>query len=209
MKAKAYTTEGKARSAGVELPEAVFDGTVSEAALHQVVKAYQANQRQGTASTKNRAKMTSGGRKPWRQKGTGRARVGTIRSPLWRGGAVVFGPQPRNHSSRVPKKVRQLAVQSALNARALEGDLLVIEPFAQEAPRTKDIVRLMSGLEIENANTLILTDGLNRNVYLSSRNIPGVQVKPWSEASAYDVLWSDVVVVEESALSGAVDEEES
>lgn len=211
MKAKAYTTEGKARSAGVELPESLFDGTVSESALHQVVKAHRANQRQGTAATKNRAKMTSGGRKPWRQKGTGRARAGTIRSPLWRGGAVVFGPQPRDYSSRVPKKVRQLAVQSALNARALEGDLLVIEPFGLEAPRTKDIVRLMSGLEIENANTLILTNGVNRNVYLSGRNLPGVQIKPWGEASAYDVLWSDVVVVEETALTGTAegDEEES
>ena len=207
MKAKAYTTDGKARSAGVELPATVFDGHVNEAALHQVVKAYQANQRQGTAATKNRAKMTSGGRKPWRQKGTGRARVGTIRSPLWRGGAIVFGPQPRQHSSRVPKKVRQLAVQSALNARALEGDLLVIDALAFDEPKTKNVVRLLSGLEIEGVNTLILTAGLNRNAYLSGRNVPGVIVKPWGEASAYDVLWSDVVVVEESAFAG--DEEES
>jgi large subunit ribosomal protein L4 len=206
MKAKAYTTEGKARSAGVELPADLFDGTVNETALHQVVKAIRAHQRQGTASTKNRAKMTSGGRKPWRQKGTGRARAGTIRSPLWRGGAVVFGPQPRDYGTRVSKKVRQLATRSALNARALEGDLVVIEPFALEEPHTKDIVRLMSGLEIQSGNTLILTDGLKKNVYLSGRNIPGVQIRPWGEASAYDVLWADVVVVEETALTGAAEE---
>lgn len=211
MKAKAYTTEGKARSAGVELPDSVFDGTVSEAALHQVVTAIRAHQRQGTASTKNRAKMTSGGAKPWRQKGTGRARAGTLRSPLWRGGAIAFGPQPRDHASRVPKKVRQLATRSALNARALEGNLVVVEPFALEEPKTKDVARLMSGLELGSGNTLILTDGLKKNVYLSCRNIPGVQIRPWGEASAYDVLWADVVVVEETALTGAAEdiEEES
>ena len=207
MKAKAYTTEGKARAAGVELPEHVFDGTVSEAALHVVVKAIRASQRQGTASTKNRAKMTSGGSKPWRQKGTGRARAGTIRSPLWRGGAIVFGPQPRDYGPRVPRKVRQLAVRSALNARALEGDLLVVEPFVLEEPKTKDIERLISGLELDSGNTLILTDGHKKNVYLSARNIPGLQIRPWGEASAYDVLWADVVVVEETALTGVAEEE--
>jgi large subunit ribosomal protein L4 len=200
MKAKAYTTTGKARSADYELPEAVFDGTVNESVLHQVVTAYRANQRQGTHATKTRNTIAGGGRKPWRQKGTGRARAGTIRSPLWRGGAVIFGPQPRDYSTRVPKQVRRLAIHSALNARALEGALVVVEPFGLDKPHTRTLVEFLEALDAERRNILILTAGVKREVYLSARNIPGVEVRPWGEASAYDLLWSDLVIVEESAL---------
>jgi len=212
MKAKAYSTTGKARAADFELPDALFDGTVNESVLHQVIKAYQANQRQGTHSTKTRNTVSGGGRKPWRQKGTGRARAGSTRSPLWRGGSVVFGPLPRSYRVRVPKQVRRLAIRSALNARATEGGLIVVEPFQMEKPSTKALVALFEALGLEPGNVLILTDGLKSEVYLSGRNLPGVEVKPWGEASAYDVLWSDVVIVEESAFSGAeagaADEEE-
>lgn len=200
MKAKAYTTTGMARSAEVELPEALFDGRVNEAALHQVVTACQAGRRQGTHATKTRATIRGGGRKPWRQKGTGRARAGSTRSPLWRGGAIVFGPQPRDHSVGVPKRLRRLAIRSALNARAGEGALLVVEPFSLEHPHTKSLVALFDALELGSGNVLILTDGLKREVFLSARNLPGVQVRPWGEASAYDILWSDTLIVEESAL---------
>jgi large subunit ribosomal protein L4 len=202
MKAKAYTTTGKARSAAFELPEAVFDGTVNEAVLHQVVTAHQANQRQGTHSTKTRNTIRGGGAKPWRQKGTGRARAGTRRSPLWRGGAVVFGPLPRSYSPKVPRQMRRLAIRSALNARANEGDLVVVEPFALEEPRTKALIELFEALEVAPGNVLILTDGMKREVYLSARNLPGVEVRAWGQASAYDVLWSDLLIVEESALTG-------
>lgn len=200
MKAKAYTRTGKARSAEIELPESVFDGTVNEAALHQVITAHRAGRRQGTHATRTRGTIRGGGRKPWRQKGTGRARAGSTRSPLWRGGAVVFGPQPRDHSLGVPKRLRRLAIRSALNARAIEGALLVVEAFSLERPQTKSLVDLFEALELGPGNVLILTDGLKRDVFLSARNLPGVEVRPWGEASAYDILWADTLVVEESAL---------
>ncbi|MEN8145871.1 MAG: 50S ribosomal protein L4 [Gemmatimonadota bacterium] len=201
MKAQSYTAEGTKRSSGVELPETVFDGIVNEAALHQVVTAYQANQRQGNASTKTRGKVSGGTHKPWRQKGTGRARAGTIRSPLWRGGGVVFGPQPGMRSLRVPKSVRRLAIRSALNARALEGSLIVTEAMDLQEPKTKALVSFLGALEADNSNVLILTDGVRENLYLSSRNLQSVMVLPWGDASAYDVLWSDLVIVEESAFA--------
>lgn len=208
MEARAYTAAGEPRSGGVELPEPLFDGTVHEAALHQVVTAIRANARQGSASTKDRSTITGGGRKPWRQKGTGRARHGSIRSPIWRGGAVTFGPKPRDFDVRVPKKVRRLAIQSALNARAREGDLVVVEPLELEAPRTKSIVALLDGIGRGERRTLLLTDGLKRTVYLSARNIPGVEVKPWGQASAYDLIKAQLVAIEEGCWSGAGDDEE-
>ena len=203
MEARAYKTDGTPRSKGVELPATPFDGTVNEAVLHQVVTAQQAHMRQGTAATKTRGFVSGGTRKPWRQKGTGRARHGTIRSPIWRGGGVVFGPSPRDYDPRIPKKVRQLATRSALNARALEDRLVVIDPFELEAPKTKAIVTLLESLEIGDRNALILTDGLKRSVYLSARNIPNVLVRPWGETSAYDILWADALIVEASALGAA------
>jgi large subunit ribosomal protein L4 len=200
MKAKAYTAAGTARSSEFELPGDPFDGTVNEAVLHQVVTAIRANQRQGTHSTKTRQSVRGGSRKPWRQKGTGRARQGSIRAPQWRGGAVVFGPQPRSYRTEVPKALKRLAIRSALNARALDGSVAVIEPLAIDAPRTKAIIELLEALEAS-GNVLLLTDGLKREVYLSGRNVPSLLVKPWGEVSAYDILWSDLVIVEESALS--------
>jgi large subunit ribosomal protein L4 len=205
MKAKAYTAAGAARSGEFELPGDLFDGTVHEAVLHQVVTAIQANGRQGTHSTKTRQTIRGGGAKPWRQKGTGRARQGSIRSAQWRGGAVVFGPQPRSYRLQVPKGIRQLAIRSALNARAAEGSLVVIEPLSLDAPRTKTIVELLDSIEAS-GNVVLLTDGLKKNVYLSARNLPGVLVRPWGEASAYDLIWSDVLVIEETAFEATPEE---
>lgn len=206
MKVKAYTTTGAARSGDVTLPERVFDGTVNEDALHQVVTALRAHRRQGTHATKTRQASRGGGRKPWRQKGTGRARAGSIRSPLWRGGAVTFGPQPRDYAKQIPRKLRRLATNSALNARALDGDLVVVEELAFEEPKTSRMAELLEALGAD-GNVLLLTDGVKREVYLSGRNIPDVKVMPWREASAYDVLWARTVVVEEPALAG--DEEDA
>lgn len=201
MEVTAYTAQGEPQKKRTALPEATFDGTVSEDALHQVVTALLAHQRQGTAATKTRGYVRGGARKPWRQKGTGRARVGTIRSPLWRGGSVVFGPHPRSYDVRIPRKVRRLAIRSALNARAAEGSLAVVEPLELEQPRTKEITGLLAGIGAEGSNVLLLTDGYKPNVYLSGRNVPGVVVCPWGEASAYDVVWSDLVLIETSALA--------
>lgn len=200
MQVTAYTAEGKAQSKPAELPAGTFDGTVNENALHQVVTAILAHKRRGTAATKNRSAVRGGSNKPWRQKGTGRARAGTIRSPIWRGGGVVFGPQPRGYDVRVPKKLKRLATRSALNARAAEGALAVIDALELDEPSTRTIADLLAEVGASGKNVLVLTHGTKRNVHLSGRNIPGVLVCPWGEMSAYDVLWSDLVLVEAPAL---------
>lgn len=202
IKAKAYTATGEARSGEVTLPEATFDGTVNEHALHQVVTALLAHRRQGTHSTKTRQESRGGGRKPWRQKGTGRARAGSIRSPLWRGGAVTFGPRPRDYAPQVPRKLKRLAITSALNARAGDGSLIVVDPFGFDEPSTGRLVAFLEAVEAE-GNVLVLTDGQQREVYLSGRNVPGLLVRPWGQASAYEILWADLIVVEEAALASA------
>lgn len=191
-----------ARSASVALPADLFDGTVNEPVLHQAVTTYLNNQRQGTAATKTRARVSGGNQKPWRQKGTGRARQGTIRAPHWRGGGTVFGPIPRDYRTGIPTKVRQLARRSALNARAREGALLVVEELAYAAPKTAQLTALLERLGGAGRKTLVLTHGLKRTVYLSGRNVPTVRVLPFADASAYDILWAEVLVVEQAALGG-------
>ncbi len=201
MEVATYTAEG-VEAETVRLPESIFDGEVNEAVLHQVVTAIRAHGRQGTASTKTRTTITGGGRKPWRQKGTGRARHGSIRSPLWKGGAVTFGPQPRDYDPKVPRRLRRLAVRSALNARALEGDLALFHAPEMEAPRTRTIAGMLSAIGADGRKVMLLTDGLNEVLYLSARNIPNVKLKPWGEMSAHDVLWADLVLIEAGALEG-------
>jgi large subunit ribosomal protein L4 len=197
--AAAYTANGTARER-VPLPPALFDGTVNMPVMHQAVKAYLANQRQGNASTKTRGLVTGGNQKPWRQKGTGRARQGSIRAPHWVGGGTVFGPTPRSYAEYVPKQVRALARKSAFNARAREGAVLVIDQLNYDAPKTSRVVALIESLGLGDEKVLILTDGVKPNVFLSARNIPSVHVMPYADVSAYHILWSDVVVMEASAL---------
>ncbi len=205
MKVATYDADGKA-GAEQTLPEELFDGTINRDALHQVVTAILAHGRQGTASTKTRSTVHGGGRKPWRQKGTGRARAGSIRSALWRGGSIVFGPHPRSYSPKVPKQLRRLAIRSAFNARALDGDLALVEPIEFEAPKTSRIVALLASMERTSQNVLLLTAGNKPRVYLSARNLTGVRVLPWGEASAYDVLWADFVLVEATAFGATEDQ---
>lgn len=197
--AAAYTAEGTPRDA-VTLPADVFDGVVNVPAMHQVVKAYMANQRQGTASTKNRRVVTGGNQKPWKQKGTGRARQGSTRAPHWVGGGTVFGPTPRDYTQRTNKKVKVLARKSALNARAQENALFVIDVFDYDAPKTQRLTGLLESMQLLGKKVLILTDGAKPNVYLSGRNLPRTHVMPFSDASTYHVLWSDVVLVESGAI---------
>ena len=199
LEAAAYTALGTERDR-VALPEDVFDGTVNMPVLHQAVKAFLANQRQGTAATKIRKYVVGGNQKPWKQKGTGRARQGSIRAPHWVGGGTVFGPQPRSYRQDVPRQVKALARKSALNARAREGALFIVDRFALEAPKTKRVVALLDRLDLVGQKVLILTNGLNQNVYLSARNIPDVLVMPYNDVSAYHLLWSDVVLVEGGAI---------
>jgi len=190
------------RAASFTLPQPFFDGTVNEPVLHQAVKTYLNNQRQGTAKTKIRKYVTGGNQKPWRQKGTGRARQGSTRAPHWRGGGVVFGPIPRDYRAAIPVQVRQLARRSAFNARAAEGALVVIEELAFDAPKTSRLAGLLEQVGGAGKKVLVLTHGAKTNVYLSGRNLPGAQVLPYSDATAYHVLWADVVVVEREALAG-------
>lgn len=206
MNAEAYTAEGAEAGEPVELPEEPFDGTINRDVLHQVVTALQARARQGTASTKNRATITGGGKKPWRQKGTGRARHGSIRSPIWAGGAVTFGPHPRDYQPRIPKQMNRLAIKSALNARAREGRLVVVDPLELEEPRTKAVAGLLDELGFDDENVLLLTAGLDRVVHLSGRNIPDLEVRPWGNASAYDILWAGRVIVERGAWEAEQEE---
>jgi large subunit ribosomal protein L4 len=206
IEAPHYSSAGDKRSAAFSLPADYFDGTVNEPVLHQAVKVFLNNQRQGTAATKTRSFVSGGNQKPWKQKGTGRARQGSTRAPHWRGGGTVFGPQPRDYRTEIPRKVKQLARRSALNARAREGALHVIERFAFRRPRTAQLAGLLASLGLDGNKVLVLTANGEQNVYLSGRNLPTVEVMPYAQASAYDVLWSDAVVVEEGALTGVMPE---
>ena len=197
--AAAYTAGGTQRDA-VTLPTDLFDGTINFPVMHHAVKAYLANQRQGNASTKTRGVVTGGNQKPWKQKGTGRARQGSTRAPHWVGGGTVFGPSPRDYTMATNKKVKVLARKSALNARVSEESLFVIDRFDYDAPKTAQLVGLLESLGINGRKILILTDGVNKNVYLSCRNLPSAHVMPFSDASTYHILWSDVVLVESGAI---------
>jgi large subunit ribosomal protein L4 len=199
FKATVYTATGEKKGER-DLPVTLFDGVVHEPAMWQAVKAFLANQRQANASVKTRAEVSGGNRKPWRQKGTGRARQGSIRSPHWRGGGSVFGPRPgRNYTQELPRALRRLARRSALNARARENDVVLVDLFEFAAPRTKSVVQLLNAAGLT-GNVLVLTDGHRPLVHLSARNLPAVQVRPFGEESTYDVLWSDRVIIEASAL---------
>jgi large subunit ribosomal protein L4 len=200
-KAAYYKTDGKKGRARA-LPDWLFDGTVNEGALHQVVKAYQANQRQGTASAKSRSEVRGGSSKPWRQKGTGRARAGTIRAAHWEGGGMAFPPIPHSWNQKVPKKVKGLARRSAFNARAEEDRVILIDGLEFEAPKTAQLRDYLGAIEVP-GKVLLLTEGKKDNVYLSARNLPHVEVRPFGEESVYDILWATSVIIERGALESA------
>jgi large subunit ribosomal protein L4 len=204
FQAAAYTAQGTARDS-VTLPATLFDGTVNMPVMHQAVKAYLANQRQGNAATKIRKYVTGGNQKPWKQKGTGRARQGSIRAPHWVGGGTVFGPIPRSYAQYVPRQVRQLARKSAFNARARENAIYVIDSFAFESPKTKQLLDLITALGVADQKVLILTEGVKQNVFLSGRNLPNVHVMPYRDVSTYHLLWSDVVLIESGALGSPLE----
>jgi large subunit ribosomal protein L4 len=200
QQASAFTALGTARTDKVTLPEATFDGVINVPVMHKAVTAFLANQRQGNASTKIRKYVTGGNQKPWKQKGTGRARQGSTRAPQWVGGGTVFGPTPRAYDHFVPRQVRVLAKKSALNARAREGSIVVIDAFNFDAPRTAALLALTTRLGLADKKVLVLTDGVKPNVFLSGRNLPNVHVMPFTDSSTYHILWSDVVLVEAGAI---------
>jgi len=165
-------------------------------------RAHLANKRQGTASAKTRSDVKGGGRKPFRQKGTGRARQGTIRAAQMEGGGVAFPPIPHSWNQKVPRKVKGLARRSALNARAEEDRVILIDALEFEAPKTARLRDYLGSIEVE-GKVLLLTEGMNRNVYLSARNLTNIQVRPFGEESTYDILWATKVVIERGALDNA------
>lgn len=183
----------------IELNESVFGIEPNKQVLFEAVLMQRASLRQGNHKVKNRSEVRGGGRKPWRQKGTGRARQGSIRSPQWRGGGAVFGPVPRSYSYKLPKKVRRLAIKSALSTKVVEENILVLEALSFDAPKTKEFASVLKGLSI-NSKTLVVTDGLDENVALSARNIPGVTVVTASGISVLDVLGHDKLVMTKSAV---------
>ncbi len=171
----------------ISLPDDVFGIKAKDGVIHDAVVNFLANQRQGTHATKTKGLVRGGGKKPWKQKHTGRARSGSSRSPLWRGGGTVFGPQPRDYSYSLPKKARRLALKAALSGKLADGEITVIDELAFEKPRTKEMVSVLKGLELEGNSILVVVPEHNENVALSARNIPGVTVKRVTDLNSYDV----------------------
>lgn len=183
----------------IELNDSVFGIEPNNHVLFEAVVMQRASLRQGTHKTKIRSEVAGGGRKPWKQKGTGRARQGSIRSPQWRGGGTVFGPVPRSYSYKLPKKVRRLAIKSALSSKVQAENILVLESLAFEAPKTKEFKSVLNGLSV-NTKALIVTAGLEENVALSARNIPGVTVVTADGINVLDVLNHDKLIMTKAAV---------
>ena len=198
--AKVYNVQGE-NVGEVSLNEAVFGAGARPDIISDVARALMASRRQGTASTKRRSEVRGGGAKPWRQKGTGRARAGTCRSPIWEGGGVVFGPHPRDYSHRVPKKVRRLALKSMLSAKVDAGELLVLEDLKCAEPRTKTIAETLNALPVGEGKVLVILAGPDRNVVLSGRNISRLRIELADNVNVLDLLAADRVVVLKEAIA--------
>ena len=179
----------------------VLENAKGTQAVHEVVTAYRAAQRSGTAKTKDRSEVAGTGKKPWRQKGTGRARVGSRRNPVWRGGGVAHGPRPRDYSKKVNQKTRKLALRKALGERLKDGDVIVVDDLALETKRTKDFIRMMVELQIEENTTVLLVDDAgNENLRLGSRNVPGVDTETGATLNTYQVLLYDKLIFARDAF---------
>jgi len=192
----------------LNLKDEVFGLETRKAILHEGVINYLANQRQGTHATKTKGLVRGGGRKPWKQKHTGRARAGSNRSPLWRGGGIIFGPMPRDYSYNLPKKVKKIAMKTALSMKVSKGAITVIDGFSLKQPKTKDMIATLKNLGLEGEKVLIVTHEKDEVVTLSARNIPGVKVMRASDLNSYDVIISNKLLMTRDAISrlGAVEE---
>ena len=184
----------------LELNDYVFGIEPNTHVIHSAVLSQLAGQRRGTHSTLGRGEVRGGGRKPWRQKGTGRARVGSIRSPLWRGGAVTFGPKPRKYGFKMPKKVRRLALRSALSSKVNEQKLIVLDDLSLEAIKTKEMVKVLDALKVNN-KALIVTDEYCEKIDRSARNLQGVKTTQVEGMNVYDLLYHDVILMTKAAVA--------
>lgn len=198
-KVAVYNKEG-ATVGEITLSDAVFGAEVNPGLLHEVVQMYLANQRQGTHDTKTRAEISGGGRKPWRQKGTGRARQGSTRAPHWRHGGVVFGPHPRAYGWNMPKKARRVALRQALSSKLANGELIVVDSFELEAPKTREVAVLLKNLSAQ-GKAFIVTAAESTNVYKSARNIPGVRANAARNLNVYEVLAAGKLVLTKDAVA--------
>jgi large subunit ribosomal protein L4 len=197
--ATVYDRDGK-ESGTVELPEAIFNAPVNEAVLHQAVRRQQANDRQGTHETKTRGEVSGGGKKPWKQKGTGRARQGSTRAPQWRHGGTVFGPHPRTYEQKMPRKQRRLALRSALSVKSQEGAVRIVEEIALEAPKTRVVAGLFDEMGA-GARTLFVIPEHDLMLEKSTRNLAGVKTILASNLNPTDVLTADTIVFTRTALT--------
>ena len=193
-----HDIKGK-ETGSVQLPDEIFGGKVNEAVLHQAVVMYLANKRQGNASTKTRGEVSGGGRKPWKQKGTGRARAGSSRSPLWIKGGVVFGPHPREYGYALPKRTRIAALRASLNAKFQANQLLCVEDIQLTKAKTKEVASILKTFKLR-GKTLALFDGTKNDVILASRNIPFLSLSCAGDINAYDVMKNKTVLVTKSAI---------
>jgi large subunit ribosomal protein L4 len=184
----------------VELREEVFGVKVSAAAMHETVKNYLANQRQGTQSTKTRTEVSGGGKKPWKQKGTGRARQGSIRSPQWKGGGVALGPKPRDYRYTLNKKLRRLALKSALTSKVLNNEIIVVDKLTLPEIKTKEFVKVLDNLKID-TKAFFVTGEKETNLIASAGNIQGVKTAVYNTINTYDVLNHNILVIEQSAVT--------
>lgn len=199
-KVAVYNAKGE-QVGDIELRDEIFGVEVNEALVHQAVVRHLANQRQGTVATKTRGEVSGGGRKPWRQKGTGRARHGSIRSPIWVGGGTTFGPQPRDYRQAMPKKARRAALKSALSSKVAAGEFLVLDELKLDQPKTRQVVDVLANLKADDASALLVTGELDRNVVLSARNIPGVGTRRAGDLNVYDVVAHGRVIATRDAIA--------
>ncbi len=199
MNVKVYNQDGQ-EVGSVELKADVFGVEPNEGVVHQYIVNYLARQRQGNASTKTRHEVRGGGKKPWRQKGTGRARAGTIRSPLWRGGGTVFGPEPRLYGSKMPKRMKRLAMQSIFSDKAQAERIKVIDEITLETPKTQAVAGMLARLELAGKKCLVLHEGRSDSLNLSCRNLPKVKYCRASLANGYDLLDADYLIFTKAGL---------
>lgn len=194
-----YNTKGK-KVETIELNEKVFNSKVNKAVLHQVVKMYLSNKRLAGGSTKTRAEVRGGGRKPWRQKGTGRARAGSLRSPIFRGGGVIFGPKPRDYSYKLPKKIKNTALISALNSKVQDNNLIIIDKIELEKPKTREFVDIFKNLKLDGIKVLVVIENFDEKVKKSSHNAKNISVKNVNDINAYNVLLNEKIVITKKSL---------
>ncbi len=200
MELEVYKKDGTLSGEKIKLAPDIFEIEPNDHAIYQAVRVYLANQRQGTHKTKTISEVSGSGKKPYKQKKTGRARAGASRSPLWKGGGTIFGPVPRDYSMSLPDKVNKLARKSALSYRAKESDVRIIEDFTFEAPKTKEILSILKALKLDTTKTLLLLPKSDTSVFKSGRNLPNLQVIEANKVSTYDIMKNKVILFQKSAV---------